>query len=75
MTVGMFTLKIAGKPLWWIILLLIPLVNFIVMIVLLMDFAKAYGKSSLFGIGLLLLGPICLPILAFGDSKYVGPSA
>lgn len=68
-------LKIAGKPLWWIILFFIPLVNLIVLIVLFMDLAKAFGKGSLFGIGLLLLGPICLPILAFGDSKYVGPSA
>ena len=65
-------LKIAGKPLWWIILLIIPFVNFIILILVALGLAKNFGKSGGFGIGLLLLGFIFFPILAFGDAKFVG---
>ncbi|MCW8897993.1 MAG: DUF5684 domain-containing protein [Flavobacteriales bacterium] len=64
--------KIAGKPAWWIILFLIPLVNFIVMIIVIHNVAKAFGKGVGYTIGLLLLGIIFYPMLAFGDAKYVG---
>jgi Family of unknown function (DUF5684) len=65
-------LEIAGKPLWWILLLFIPLVNFIVAILIFMAIAKNFGKSELFGVGLALLGFIFMPLLAFGDAKYQG---
>jgi len=65
-------LKIVGKPLWWIVLLLIPCVNFVIAILLCIELAKSFGKSSGFGVGLALLSPIFLPILAFGDARYVG---
>lgn len=65
-------LKIVGKPIWWIVLLLIPCVNFIILILLCLELAKAFGKSGGFGVGLALLSPIFMPILAFGDAKYVG---
>lgn len=65
-------LRIAGRPLWWIILFFIPLVGMIVGIVLSIDIAKKFGKGTGFGIGLALLGIIFYPILAFGDSVYIG---
>ncbi len=65
-------LEIAGKPLWWILLLFIPLINFIVIILIFMAFAKSFGKSELFGIGLAFLGFIFMPMLAFGDARYEG---
>lgn len=65
-------LKIAGKPLWWIILLIIPFVNFIILILVVLGLAKNFGKGGGFAVGLLLLGFIFLPILAFGDAKFVG---
>lgn len=68
-------LEIAGKPIWWIILLLIPCVNIIIILLVMLDVAKAYGKGAGFGIGLFLLGFIFWPILGFGDAKYVGPQA
>ena len=63
-------LDIAGKPLWWIILCLIPFVNFIVIILIYVGVAKNFGKGVGFAIGLVLLGIIFFPILAFGDAKY-----
>lgn len=67
-------LEIAGKPIWWIILFLIPCVNIIVSLLVFIAVAKAFGKSEVFGIGLWLLGFIFFPILGFGDAKYVGPA-
>ncbi|PYI95331.1 MAG: signal peptidase I [Verrucomicrobia bacterium] len=48
--------KIVGRPWWWILLMLIPLVNFVVAIILCIDLAKSFGKGAGFGIGLALLG-------------------
>ena len=67
--------KIVGRPWWWILLMLIPIVNFIVAIVLSIDLAKSFGKGAGFGIGLALLGVIFFPILGFGSAQYQGPTA
>jgi hypothetical protein len=67
--------KIVGRPAWWIILMLIPLVNIIVGIVLCIDMAKSFGKGVGFGIGLAFLGIIFLPILGFGSAQYQGAAA
>jgi hypothetical protein len=63
-------LEIAGKPLWWFILLLIPFVNIIVFIIVLVSFARNFGKGVGFAIGMLFLPFIFFPILAFGDARY-----
>lgn len=63
-------LKIAGKPAWWIVLMLIPFVNFIVFIIVCIALAERFGKGAGFGVGLGLLGIIFFPILGFGDATY-----
>jgi hypothetical protein len=63
------------RPGWWVILLLIPFINFIIGIILCIDLAKSFGKGLGFGIGLILLGVIFFPILGFGSAQYQGPSA
>jgi hypothetical protein len=67
--------KIGGKPGWWVILLFIPIVSIVISIILLIDVAKNFGKSALFGIGLFFLGFIFVPILGFGSATYCGPAA
>jgi len=67
--------KIVGRPGWWVILLLIPFINFIIGIILCIDLAKSFGKGVGFGIGLILLGIIFFPILGFGSAQYQGPAA
>ena len=66
-------LKIAGRPWWWLVLLIIPIVSFVVWIVASVDIAKSFGKGTGFGIGLALLPFIFYPILGFGDAQYQGP--
>jgi len=68
-------LRIVGRPAWWLILMLIPFVNLIIFIIIMLDLARSFGRSTLFGIGLILLAPIFFLILAFGSSRYVGPAA
>ena len=65
-------LKIAKRPLWWVILMIIPLVSIVVAIIVCIDIARNFGKGSGFGIGLALLGFIFFPVLGFGDAKYQG---
>ncbi len=65
--------KIAFGNGWKFLLLLIPIVNVVFAIMLPFKLAKAFGKSSGFGAGLLFLSFIFYPMLAFSDAKYVGP--
>jgi hypothetical protein len=65
-------LQIAGRPLWWMLLLFVPIVNFFIALVVAIDIAKAFGKGIGFGLGMFFLGPIFYPILGFSDANYVG---
>ncbi len=67
-------LEVVGKPTWWIILYIIPCVNIIPMIIVNLELARVFGKSSGFGIGLILLPIIFIPMLGFGDARYTAPS-
>jgi hypothetical protein len=67
-------LKICGKPIWWIVLFIIPVVSFVAGILIMVSFAKSFGKSTGFAIGMLLLPFIFMPMLAFSDSTYQGPA-
>jgi hypothetical protein len=68
-------LKIVGRPGWWLLLYLVPLVNIVIWIIVSVDLAKSFGKGSGFAIGLILLTPLFYLILAFGDATYRGPAA
>jgi hypothetical protein len=65
-------LEITGKPVWWIILLLIPFVNLIFAIIVYHSLSLSFGQGAgttvlifIFGIGIFILG--------FGSAKYIGP--
>ncbi len=66
--------KIAWGSGWKFLWLLVPLVNIVVAIRVMLKLARAFGKGTGFGIGLILLAPIFLIILAFGDARYQGPA-
>jgi hypothetical protein len=65
-------LHITGRSGWWILGMFVPLLNVFVFIRLVFDLAGAFGRGIGFGFGLLLLSPIFIPLLAFGNSRYVG---
>lgn len=62
--------KIAGRPGWWVLLMLIPIVSFVIAIIVSIDIAKNFGKGVGFALGLIFLGFIFYPILGFGDAQY-----
>ena len=67
-------LRIVGREWWWILLMLIPIVNLIVWIIVALDLAKSFGRGTGFGIGLIILAPIFSLILGFGSDTYQGPA-
>lgn len=62
--------EIAGKPGWYALLLWVPILNVILLIFMYINIAKAFGKSGLYALGLLLLNPIFTIILGFDNSVY-----
>lgn len=65
--------KIANKPAWWMaIILLVPIANIVFLIMLYNAIAQAFGKSSGFTVGMILLPYIFWPILGFGSAQYQG---
>lgn len=57
---------------WYIICLLVPCVNVILSIIYSVNLAKSFNKGIGYAIGLMLVNPIFMMILAFGDAEYVG---
>jgi hypothetical protein len=69
-------LKVAGRPGWWLILFLIPIVNIVMALIVSIDIAKSFAKDTVFGVvGLWLFSIIGYAILAFGGAQYRGPAA
>ncbi len=64
-------LEIIKKPLWWIILFFIPLVNIVIAIIFCIELVKAFGKPAVHAVLLIFFGIIYIPYLAFSDAKYV----
>lgn len=57
---------------WLFLLTLVPCVNVVIMIMLYIKLAKAFGQSTAFAIGLIFLNPIFMLILGFGSAQYIG---
>jgi Na+/melibiose symporter-like transporter len=64
--------EIAGMNGWMFLLLLIPIVNIVILIMLYINLAKAFGKSTTFTVGLIFLNIIFILILGFGNDRYIG---
>lgn len=62
--------EIAKKPGWWIVLLLIPIVNIIILIMILNGISKNFGKDTGFTVGLVFFRAIFFAILGYGDAQY-----
>jgi hypothetical protein len=67
-------LEVVGRPVWWILLFLIPIVNIVIYIIVLHDLSKSFGHGAGFTIGLIVLSWIFAMILGFGSSTYQGPA-
>jgi hypothetical protein len=67
------TLKITGRPWWWIFLLYFPPVSVLISIITWFDISRSFGKKRLFAVLGLFVPLIALPVLAFDNSRYSRP--
>jgi hypothetical protein len=69
--------EIVGLPGYAMFACLVPLLNFVFGIFILLRFAKVFGQSLMFAIGLVVpfLNLALLLNLGFGDARYLGPEA
>lgn len=73
---NMYTLyQVAGMNGWMFLLTFVPIVNVVILVMLCLNLAKAFGKTGAFAVGLILLSPIFMLILAFSNAQYVGAPA
>jgi hypothetical protein len=63
-------LNMARKPVWWLVLLLIPIVGIVVLIMVNIEIAKGFGKGV--GTALLMFIGIGWLMLGYGDAQYNG---
>ncbi|MDA8290278.1 MAG: DUF5684 domain-containing protein [Actinomycetota bacterium] len=66
--------KISGHSGWWVLLLLVPLLNLVLVVVVLHGLARSFGKGAGFTVGLVLLSPVFVPVLGFGPARYTRPA-
>ena len=67
-------LRIIGRPWWWFLLMLVPIVNIVILFIVAIETAKCFGRGAGFGVGLVFLPFIFYAILGFGSAQYQGPS-
>jgi hypothetical protein len=63
-------LQIARKPVWWMLLLFVPVVNIVIVLLIDISLAGQFGKGAGFGLGLFFLPVIFYPVLGFGSAEY-----
>ncbi len=64
-------LQIINRPWWWLLIMIfIPIVNFIFSIIALYEFLGKFGKGIGFTIATIFFPFITLPMLAFGDDQF-----
>lgn len=61
-------LRIARKPMWWILLFLVPVLNFFMWIFLCLGLAKARGASFFTGLLMAFVPILGFPLLALSES-------
>jgi hypothetical protein len=64
--------RVAQRPGWWTALFFVPGLNLVVWAMVLWDIAKEFGRTEGFAVGLILLNPIFVPLLAFSEDEYSG---
>ena len=64
-------LKVIGKPWWWLILMLVPFINFFMIMLMLVQTAISYGKYKLGEQALSVLVPfVYIPYLGISEKEH-----
>ena len=62
--------RMAGKPAWWLALLLLPFVGIVFGIIVMINVARNFGKGTGFAFGLILLPFPFFPMLGFSNAQF-----
>ena len=65
-------IQICGRPWWWLLLFLIPIVNFVIAIILCIDLVKKFGQPGWHAVLMIFLGFVYIPWLGFGPATFRG---
>ena len=65
--------EMIGKPMWWVIMLIVPCTAIVWVWMFYIELAKCFGKSAGFGVCMVFFPFICIPILGFGSAQYQRP--
>jgi len=65
--------RISGRPWWHGLIWVVPLATLPFAFILPIDLARTFGRSTAFGVGMVLCGFVFVPWLALGKDRYFGP--
>ncbi len=66
-------IEIVGRPKWWVVLLLVPVINFFVALTMHLDLMKSFGKYTYLDQVLgVVFAPIYMTYIAWTDTTYLG---
>lgn len=68
-------LKLVGRSGWWMLLLVVPVVNVVSLAIVMYDLARSFRRGGGFAVGLFFLSFVFIPILGYGQSRYDGAAA
>ncbi|TSD16152.1 signal peptidase I [Haloglomus irregulare] len=63
-------LQIGENAWWWLVLLLVPVVNIYAVYKIHAGVARSFGRGIGFGLGLAFIGIVFFPLLGFGGYQY-----
>ena len=67
-------LQIGENRWWWLLLLVVPVVNLYAVYKIHAGVARSFGRGIGFGLGLAFLGILFFPLMGFGDYQYCNSS-
>ncbi len=65
-------LQIVDKPIWWLVMLFIPIANIVFGIMIMYNFVLKFGQPGWHVILALFIGIVYYPYIAFSKASYQG---
>lgn len=65
-------IKVSGNPNYFLLLYFVPIIALYPAIKVPWDLAKQFGKGGGYGLGMIFLPFVFMPLLGFGDAEYQG---
>ncbi|UWX96840.1 DUF5684 domain-containing protein [Arthrobacter zhaoxinii] len=67
--------RIAGMSGWWLLALMVPILQIVAMVLLAINLAKVFGQTAVIAVLLVLFSFVMYFYLSYGSARYLGPQA